>query len=83
MFVDGCFWHRCPSHFTAPRANAAWWEEKIEANVERDRRQTTQLAKFGWTVVRIWEHEVLQNSVEATTDSLVARLRAMRAQVGE
>src|SRR3954449_1480262 len=25
VFVDGCFWHACPEHGTAPNSNAAWW----------------------------------------------------------
>ena len=33
VFVDGCFWHRCPEHGTEPRANATWWGDKLDANV--------------------------------------------------
>src|SRR5688572_15588767 len=29
VFVDGCFWHGCPVHFTAPRTNAGYWSPKI------------------------------------------------------
>src|SRR5690349_21474676 len=25
VFVDGCFWHRCPEHGNAPRANREYW----------------------------------------------------------
>ncbi len=57
VFVDGCFWHRCPEHGTAPKNNSTWWADKLEANVHRDARQTTQLADLGWAVLRIWEHE--------------------------
>src|SRR3954466_15606411 len=28
VYVDGCFWHSCPVHGTAPRANAQLWAEK-------------------------------------------------------
>src|SRR5262245_14142890 len=28
IFVDACFWHGCARHYTAPRTNAAYWEEK-------------------------------------------------------
>ena len=63
VFVDGCFWHGCPDHspaeFRGP--NAALWEEKIETNRERDRRNTAQAAAAGWTVVRIWECEIRRN----------------------
>lgn len=58
VFVDGCFWHRCPEHGRLPNANAEWWKAKLERNVERDRDTDDRLAGVGWTVVRIWEHDV-------------------------
>ncbi|MDE0375489.1 MAG: very short patch repair endonuclease [bacterium] len=57
VFVDGCFWHRCPEHGTSPKTNAHWWRRKLDTNVERDRTTDTALAKVGWKVIRIWEHE--------------------------
>lgn len=57
VFVDGCFWHGCPTHATWPKANAAWWREKIEANVRRDRDADASLRSRGWQVLRFWEHE--------------------------
>ncbi len=57
VFVDGCFWHGCPEHATAPKNNAEWWRQKIEANRQRDERVTAQLQKAGWAVERVWEHE--------------------------
>jgi DNA mismatch endonuclease (patch repair protein) len=56
VFVDGCFWHRCPDHSTDPRANSDWWRRKLEANVERDHRNERCLHEAGWTVLRLWEH---------------------------
>ena len=58
MFVDGCFWHGCPSHVTWPRTRAAFWRRKIEGNQRRDRLVNRALRRLGWKVVRIWEHEV-------------------------
>lgn len=57
VFVDGCFWHGCPTHATSPRANASYWAAKIELNQRRDREQAAALEANGWRVVRIWEHE--------------------------
>ena len=57
LFVDGCFWHRCPMHASDPKANAAYWITKLEGNVRRDRRTDAVLRTGGWTVVRVWEHE--------------------------
>lgn len=60
VFVDGCFWHGCPTHGTWPRQNADFWRGKIEKNMDRDSENTKQLEEEGWTVVRVWEHEDMQ-----------------------
>ncbi|WP_460528682.1 very short patch repair endonuclease [Flindersiella endophytica] len=57
VFVDGCFWHGCPQHGTQPKANEAWWAEKLRGNVARDRETDQHLRELGWIVIRIWEHE--------------------------
>jgi len=58
VFVDGCFWHRCPLHSNLPENNRAFWKNKLEGNVRRDITVSRQLRKTGWRVVRIWEHEL-------------------------
>ena len=68
VFVDGCFWHGCAEHATAPKNNAEWWREKLAVNVTRDRRVDEELRQVGWTVLRIWEHEPAPDAV--------ARIRA-------
>ncbi len=57
VFIDGCFWHGCPIHGTWPKANARFWRDKIETNRQRDRDTNRQLRRFGWFVIRVWEHE--------------------------
>lgn len=57
VFVDGCFWHRCPDHGTQPKNNPNWWRAKLDRNVERDRHTDAALLAAGWHVVRVWEHE--------------------------
>jgi len=54
--VDGCFWHGCPIHFKAPRANSAYWSDKIRANKSRDARIAGLLTTEGWRCLRLWEH---------------------------
>jgi DNA mismatch endonuclease (patch repair protein) len=58
IFIDGCFWHKCPIHFTEPQSNKEFWMKKIDGNVKRDANVNEQLRKEGWTVLRFWEHEV-------------------------
>ena len=57
VFVDGCFWHRCPIHGSAPKANSLWWQAKLDTTEARDRDTDARLSDAGWTVVRVWEHE--------------------------
>lgn len=57
VFVMGDFWHSCPAHGTTPKANAAWWAEKLAATTARDRRQRFELESAGWLVVWVWECE--------------------------
>lgn len=78
VFVDGCFWHACPEHKTAPANNAAWWSAKLARNVARDRETDEHLSSLGWTVLRVWEHE---NVIQAATD--IGRIvRSATAQMG-
>ena len=58
IFADGCFWHQCPEHFVMPSSNIAYWKPKLDRNRERDEKVNHTLTEDGWTVVRIWEHEV-------------------------
>jgi DNA mismatch endonuclease (patch repair protein) len=60
VFVDGCFWHGCPTHGTRPKSNAEWWGDKLEANFTRDRDTDTRLAAAGWRVIRLWEHDDME-----------------------
>lgn len=58
VFVDGCFWHRCPEHYRDPKSNRKYWIPKIERNVKRDKEVARVLKKKGWKVIRIWEHDL-------------------------
>lgn len=74
VYVDGCFWHSCPEHGTRPKANAAWWERKLDRNRERDRETDRVLREHGWEVVRIWEHEDPVASAERVEVTVRMRL---------
>jgi DNA mismatch endonuclease, patch repair protein len=63
VFVDGCFWHRCPRHSVEPKTNREFWKNKLDTNVRRDRRADRALRKLGWRVVRVWEHQVREDPV--------------------
>jgi DNA mismatch endonuclease, patch repair protein len=58
VFVDGCFWHGCPKHFSLPANNRAFWKRKFTTNKLRDVLVTRTLRSQGWRVLRIWEHDL-------------------------
>ncbi|MEU7433710.1 very short patch repair endonuclease [Streptomyces sioyaensis] len=57
VFMDGCFWHVCPEHFTVSKTNPDYWASKAEKNRARDRQTDRLLEEAGWAVLRVWEHE--------------------------
>lgn len=62
VFVDGCFWHGCPKHLRRPKANDSYWRRKILRNQNRDRQVNRLLRRAGWRVLRVWEHELRDES---------------------
>jgi DNA mismatch endonuclease (patch repair protein) len=74
VFVDGCFWHRCPIHYIAPKGNGEWWSRKLATNVARDRRVDELMRNQGWTVLRFWEHD----DPDAAADRVAAVVAAAR-----
>lgn len=71
VFVDGCFWHGCPEHGGAPKTNAEYWNRKIARNVERDKETDAALRARGWTVMRFWEHQDLEDAAERVRQTIV------------
>ena len=64
VFIDGCFWHGCPHcERKLPKTNRDYWERKIKRNVELAQLHDEQLQRDGWTIVRIWEHEMADTAI--------------------
>jgi DNA mismatch endonuclease, patch repair protein len=57
VFIDGDFWHGWGFAEWADNL-APYWRAKIIRNRERDARATSELEAMGWTVIRVWEHEI-------------------------
>src|ERR1700683_1098148 len=60
VFVDGCFWHGCPSCYSAPQSSKAFWKIKLSNNITRDLAVTNQLRSEGWKVLRVWECQLMK-----------------------
>lgn len=79
VFVDGCFWHRCPDHGVRPVSNKSYWDAKLDRNVARDRANDEALAGAGWTVVRVWEHESPESAADQIADVVRGRMATRRS----
>lgn len=79
VFVDGDMWHG-NEHRRRGMASMAelfptrtdWWVAKIKRNMQRDQEVNARLAADGWTVIRIWESEVLADAAKAANRVLDA-----------
>jgi DNA mismatch endonuclease, patch repair protein len=58
VFIDGCFWHKCPICYKQPKSNKKYWLSKIEKNVARDKKVNRILENQGWIILRFWEHNI-------------------------
>lgn len=73
VFIDGDFWHGW--QFPRWKAKLApYWKNKIDGNRRRDRRNHQRLRRYGWQVIRIWEHEVKEDA-ECCVDRIEAAVR--------
>lgn len=70
VFVHGCFWHghHCKAK-RPPKTNAAYWADKIAANIERDRRNVALLQEQGWQVCELFECS-LEQGIAALIEQL-------------
>jgi DNA mismatch endonuclease (patch repair protein) len=83
VFADGDMWHgnawrlrglsRLEEMFPT---NTEFWTKKIRRNMERDREVTARLAEEGWTVVRVWESDILADLDAAAQKVLDALMKS-------
>jgi DNA mismatch endonuclease (patch repair protein) len=81
IFVDGAFWHgwRFP---TWRHKLSEGWENKIEQNRNRDRRNHRALRRMGWTVIRFWDFH-LDCSPDLCLDRVLKSMRPARLDLAE
>ncbi len=61
VLIHGDFWHGHRFNSWKNRIPAKYWRDKITGNIERDRSQIRKLRSSGWKVLKIWEHDVVDN----------------------
>ena len=83
IFVQGCFWHRCPRcNLPLPKHNSEFWETKFQRNVERDSAKRALLTAGGWTVVDLWECD-LKKDFEGSMIPVVELLETRPSRRGK
>lgn len=75
IFVNGCFWHRCPHcNLSTPKTNMEFWEAKFARNRARDERNQRELVDQGWTVLVVWECTLKKARLEPTMGQLIRQI---------
>lgn len=73
VFLDSDFWHGWHYPRWKHLLKNDFWRNKIERNRRRDMKVNRYLRSQGWTVIRIWEHNIKKDSpksVEIIINSL-------------
>ncbi len=78
VFLDGDFWHGRHAKKRLPRLND-WWREKILRNMRRDRTTRARLRREGWSVLRVWEGELMR---KATRERWLEKIRVHLSAAG-
>lgn len=66
IFIDGCFWHKCPRCGHIPAKRREYWATKFKRNKLRGQIVGNHLKSLGVEVIRFWEHEI-KNNLPAVT----------------
>ena len=77
VFVDGDFWHGYRFRTWETKVSD-FWKAKIAKNRERDIKNHRKLRRAGWTVARVWQHEV-EKDLDSCVEKIASLVRSGRA----
>ena len=82
IFCDGDFWHGYDweNRKDSIKSNRDYWLPKIERNIVKDIEVNHILRSEGWTVIRIWEHEI-RKDLDDTADMIMRIINEKKAQL--
>lgn len=75
VFIDGDFWHGWQFPRWKDKLPKKYWQEKIQVNINRDKRTFARLRHNGWKVLRVWEHELKTAKCDKTLKRIAKVLR--------
>jgi DNA mismatch endonuclease (patch repair protein) len=71
VFIDGAFWHGKKLSLERLLKMPPYWQQKIQKNVDRDKRNTHLLEDMGYTVMRFTDVQIAKN-----LDDVVNRIKS-------
>ncbi|SFO26207.1 T/G mismatch-specific endonuclease [Chitinophaga sp. YR627] len=76
IFINGCFWHGHEGckYYVIPKTRTDWWRQKINSNINNDRKACQKLTENQWNVIVIWECELRKDKLENTLKELLVKL---------
>jgi DNA mismatch endonuclease (patch repair protein) len=76
IFINGCFWHghKDCKYATIPKTKTEWWQNKINGNIENDKKKITFLKKNDWKIITIWGCKLKPSVLDKTLQSLLKKL---------
>jgi DNA mismatch endonuclease, patch repair protein len=76
IFIHGCFWHGHEGckYYVVPKTRTEWWLNKINGNVENDKKATKALKKEGWKIITLWECDLKPTFIDKTLTSLLRKI---------
>jgi DNA mismatch endonuclease, patch repair protein len=77
IFIHGCYWHGHEGckYFVIPKTNTEWWMNKINGNIQNDKKNISLLEIIGWKVIKIYECQLKKFDRNNTLLDLVAILQ--------
>jgi DNA mismatch endonuclease (patch repair protein) len=77
VFCDGEFWHGKDWDIKKPRmkSNRDYWVQKIERNIDRDRKTDRDLFIMDWVVIRFWGSDIQNNLSGCISEIIYAILQ--------
>lgn len=77
ILINGCFWHGHEGcrYFVIPKTRTDFWLNKINTNIQNDKKNTALLETMGWYVITVWECELKKTKREETLSVLVNNIK--------
>lgn len=82
IFVDSEYFHGKDWEVAKNRikTNTVFWQNKIEANIERDKLVNKTLLEDGWKVIRFWGDDI-KNKLDFCTEDVIDVIETKNSEI--